>query len=90
MKERINAVIKEAELPSSIHTGRDFYYALANKLGGETNASLYLNSIGIGGHHFPAAGGSQARFPNYVTYFDPEIVRHNIGSGRRLHDKNNP
>lgn len=51
----------------------DIYIALAKKLGSQAKASDYLQSLGIVGHVYNAAGGKEASFRNYVVYDDSRI-----------------
>jgi hypothetical protein len=70
-------------------TGEEFYKALAaklsspvrirqppasrNRVDGQPLASDYLQSLGILGHSYAAANGSQGKTPNYVIYDDSKI-----------------
>jgi len=67
-------------------TGEELYKALVAKLTpadernrqkaelkGQTAASDYLQSLGILGHFYAAANGSQGKTPNYVIYDDSKI-----------------
>lgn len=68
-------------------TGKELYEALVEKLTpadernrqkakfkGQYAASDYLQSLGILGHFYAAANGSQGKTPNYVIYDDSKIT----------------
>ena len=57
-------------------TGRDAYYALSSRLGGDVAASEALKNAGVAGVRYPDAGsrsGAASPTSNYVT-FDPRIM----------------
>ena len=54
-------------------TGEDVYRVLTQHLGSQRAASEYLQSKGILGHKFNAAGGKNDKYPNYVIYDDSKI-----------------
>lgn len=57
----------------STMTGQELYTGLANELGSQAKASDYLQSLGILGHVYDAAGGEEENFRNYVVYDDSKI-----------------
>ena len=57
-----------------LYDGYLLYTALEARLGSQTKASDYLQSLGILGHKFNAAGGRNAKHPNYVIYDDSKIT----------------
>ena len=73
------------EAESGVHPAKVEGVNHSNKLDqdaerqGRLMASRYLNSIGIGGIRYPAAGLSNTTHPNYVHFHDPSIVETNIG-----------
>ena len=54
-------------------SGEAVYVRLVEKLGSQAAASDYLQSLGILGHKYNAAGGKESEFPNYVIYDDSKI-----------------
>lgn len=54
-------------------TGGALYEALVQRLGSQAKASDYLQSLGILGHRYAAAGGRNDAHPNYVIYDDSKI-----------------
>ena len=60
--------------PLNMNTrGEDFYRALSEKLGGDREASDYLQAAGVLGHEMKAAGKDGVANPNYVIYDDSKI-----------------
>lgn len=53
--------------------GEDFYRELSSKLGGDRQASDYLQSLGILGHRMRAIVKDGEANPNYVIYDDSKI-----------------
>ncbi len=54
--------------------GATMYSALAELFGSQAKASDYLQSLGILGHKYAAAGGTNDTHPNYVIYDDSKIT----------------
>lgn len=81
---RAAKTLKEHGLDLGDPTGKQLYEALAKKLApsdspkdklkGQFAASDYLQSLGILGHFYAAANGSQGKTPNYVIYDDSKIT----------------
>lgn len=55
-------------------SGGDIYHSLTGRLGSQAAASDYLQSRGILGHKYAAAGGHNDTRPNYVIYDDSKIT----------------
>ena len=55
-------------------TGATLYDGLVKALGSQAKASEYLQSLGILGHKYAAAGGRNDTHPNYVIYDDAKIT----------------
>lgn len=51
---------------------------------GKQLASRYLNSIGIAGIKYPSSGLNNMKNPNYVHFFDPEVIETNLSSKERF------
>lgn len=73
--KRANLTALQAKLNArkSDPSGQLIYSALVSKLGSQAKASDYLQSLGILGHVYNAAGGKEAKFRNYVIYDDSKI-----------------
>jgi len=54
-------------------TGSHIYTKLTKRFGSQAKASDYLQSLGILGHKYAAAGGRNDTHPNYVIYDDSKI-----------------
>ena len=88
IQDRIKAVLEtlypEIDLINQIKDGRQTltgikaYDLIASKVGGRVNASRYLNSIGVAGFRYPAVGGRNYEKPNYVHFYDPDIIESNV------------
>jgi hypothetical protein len=63
--------------------GADWYRELTKKLGSQTAASDYLQSLGILGHVYAAANGSNGKTPNYVIYDDSKITTNFVAFNRQ-------
>lgn len=56
------------------YTGEEAYRYISSELGSTAKASDYLQSLGILGHKYAAAGGKNEAHPNYVIYDDSKIT----------------
>ena len=66
--------------------GEDLYRNLSEKLGGDRQASDYLQSLGIDGHSMKAGGKSEN--PNYVIYNDAKIHTNYVHFSQERADPN--
>ena len=62
------------QIEDGVAHGATVYNALAEMLGSQAKASDYLQSLGILGHKYAAAGGKNNTHPNYVIYDDSKIT----------------
>lgn len=65
--------LSQATSPKDI-SGAEIYEQLTTRLGSQAKASDYLQSLGILGHKYDAAGGRNNVHPNYVIYDDSKIT----------------
>lgn len=70
-------------------TGEDIYRALKAELGSARAASEYLQSLGILGHKYAAAGGKNDKHPNYVIYDDSRITTNYVHFSKGFVDPQN-
>lgn len=74
--------------PELKKTGAQVYNDLTKKLGSQAKASDYLQSLGILGHKFNAAGGKNDAHPNYVIYDDSKITTNYVRFDKSAADPN--
>jgi len=75
VKGKLEPVINEINIPDSdvdYLTGQGLYKALSRKLGGDKNASNFLNSNGISGIKYAAQGGKSEK-KNFVVFSDKDV-----------------
>jgi len=68
--------------------GEAIYREITARLGSQAAASDYLQSLGILGHRFNAAGGRNDAHPNYVIYDDSKITTNYVRFDKSAADPN--
>lgn len=66
--------------------GANIYKGLVQRLGSQAKASDYLQSLGILGHKYAAAGGKNDTHPNYVIYDDTKITTNYVHFNKQAAD----